>query len=133
MVLQTCASDGGLKTFFCRLGLGISPAGIVADAISAMVAGASQLFENRSAGLDGSWYIKDVSTNGVWMDGTELIGGADTPLQRSRHVIKLGSASEGIEVVSCHPEAHCGDLHNNHLFQDRRQRASETSSLLPSP
>ena len=51
MVLQTCASDGGLKTFFCRLGLGISPAGIVADAISAMVAGASQLFENRSAAL----------------------------------------------------------------------------------
>ena len=47
MVLQTCASDGGLKTFFCRLGLGISPAGIVADAISAMVAVASQLFENR--------------------------------------------------------------------------------------
>ena len=36
LVLQTCASDGGLKTFFCRLGLGISPAGIVADAISAM-------------------------------------------------------------------------------------------------
>ena len=54
MVLQTCASDGGLKTFFCRLGLGISPAGIVADAISAMGAVASQLFENRSAGLDGS-------------------------------------------------------------------------------
>ena len=51
MVLQTCASDGGLKTFFCRLGLGISPAGIVADAISAMGAGASQLFENRSAPL----------------------------------------------------------------------------------
>ena len=51
MVLQTCASDGGLKTFFCRLGLGISPAGIVADAISAMGAVASQLFENRSAGL----------------------------------------------------------------------------------
>ena len=49
MVLQTCASDGGLKTFFCRLGLGISPAGIVADAISAMAAVASQLFENRSA------------------------------------------------------------------------------------
>ena len=47
MVLQTCASDGGLKTFFCRLGLGISPAGIVADAISAMVAVASQLFENK--------------------------------------------------------------------------------------
>ena len=54
MVLQTCASDGGLKTFFCRLGLGISPAGIVADAISAMVAVASQLFENRSAALAGS-------------------------------------------------------------------------------
>ena len=51
MVLQTCASDGGLKTFFCRLGLGISPAGIVADAISAMGAVASQLFENRSAAL----------------------------------------------------------------------------------
>ena len=51
MVLQTCASDGGLKTFFCRLGLGISPAGIVADAISAMVAAASQLFENRPAAL----------------------------------------------------------------------------------
>ena len=51
MVLQTCASDGGLKTFFCRLGLGISPAGIVADAISAMVAGASQLFENKPAAL----------------------------------------------------------------------------------
>ena len=51
MVLQTCASDGGLKTFFCRLGLGISPAGIVADAISAMAAVASQLFENRSAAL----------------------------------------------------------------------------------
>ena len=51
MVLQTCASDGGLKTFFCRLGLGISPAGIVADAISAMVAVASQLFENRCAAL----------------------------------------------------------------------------------
>ena len=51
MVLQTCASDGGLKTFFCRLGLGISPAGIVADAISAMVAGASQLFENSPAAL----------------------------------------------------------------------------------
>ena len=28
MTLQTSASDGGLKTFFCRLGLGISPAGI---------------------------------------------------------------------------------------------------------
>ena len=53
MVLQTCASDGGLKTFFCRLGLGISPAGIVADAISAMGAVASQLFENRSAVLAG--------------------------------------------------------------------------------
>ena len=52
MVLQTCASDGGLKTFFCRLGLGISPAGIVADAISAMGAVASQLFENR---LCSSW------------------------------------------------------------------------------
>ena len=52
MVLQTCASDGGLKTFFCRLGLGISPAGIVADAISAMGAVASQLFETRSA---ASW------------------------------------------------------------------------------
>ena len=51
MVLQTCASDGGLKTFFCRLGLGISPAGIVADAISAMAAVASQLFENRPAAL----------------------------------------------------------------------------------
>ena len=51
MVLQTCASDGGLKTFFCRLGLGISPAGIVADAISAMAAVFSQLFENRSAAL----------------------------------------------------------------------------------
>ena len=51
MVLQTCASDGGLKTFFCRLGLGISPAGIVADAISAMGAVASQLFENKSAAL----------------------------------------------------------------------------------
>ena len=51
MVLQTCASDGGLKTFFCRLGLGISPAGIVADAISAMGAVASQLFENRPAAL----------------------------------------------------------------------------------
>ena len=58
MVLQTCASDGGLKTFFCRLGLGISPAGIVADAISAMGAVASQLFENRSAALAGS---------GVWL------------------------------------------------------------------
>ncbi len=54
LTLQTSASDGGLKTFFCRLGLGISPAGIVADAISAMGAVASQLFENRSAGLDGS-------------------------------------------------------------------------------
>ena len=51
MVLQTCASDGGLKTFFCRLGLGISPAGIVADAISAMGAVASQLFENRLVAL----------------------------------------------------------------------------------
>ena len=51
MVLQTCASDGGLKTFFCRLGLGISPAGIVADAISAMVTVASQLFENNPAAL----------------------------------------------------------------------------------
>ena len=46
LTLQTSASDGGLKTFFCRLGLGISPAGIVADAISAMGAVASQLFEN---------------------------------------------------------------------------------------
>ena len=46
MTLQTSASDGGLKTFFYRLGLGISPAGIVADAISAMGAVASQLFEN---------------------------------------------------------------------------------------
>ena len=54
MVLQTCASDGGLKTFFCRLGLGISPAGIVADAISAMGAVASQLFENRAAALGGA-------------------------------------------------------------------------------
>ena len=54
MTLQTSASDGGLKTFFCRLGLGISPAGIVADAISAMGAVASQLFENRSAALAGS-------------------------------------------------------------------------------
>ena len=62
MVLQTCASDGGLKTFFCRLGLGISPAGIVADAISAMVAVASQLFENRSAALAGScvWLYRAV-------------------------------------------------------------------------
>ena len=51
MTLQTSASDGGLKTFFCRLGLGISPAGIVADAISAMATVASQLFENRSAAL----------------------------------------------------------------------------------
>ena len=51
LTLQTSASDGGLKTFFCRLGLGISPAGIVADAISAMGAVASQLFENRSAAL----------------------------------------------------------------------------------
>ena len=58
MVLQTCASDGGLKTFFCRLGLGISPAGIVADAISAMVAVASQLFENRSAALGAQRCVK---------------------------------------------------------------------------
>ena len=55
MVLQTCASDGGLKTFFCRLGLGISPAGIVADAISAMGAVASQLLENRCTALAGSY------------------------------------------------------------------------------
>ena len=54
MVLQTCASDGGLKTFFCRLGLGISPAGIVADAISAMGAVASQLFKNKLRLLAGS-------------------------------------------------------------------------------
>ena len=54
MVLQTCASDGGLKTFFCRLGLGISPAGIVADAISAMVAGASQLLKIGLRPLAGS-------------------------------------------------------------------------------
>ena len=58
LVLQTCASDGGLKTFFCRLGLGISPAGIVADAISAMVAVASQLFENRSAALGWQRCVK---------------------------------------------------------------------------
>ena len=58
LVLQTCASDGGLKTFFCRLGLGISPAGIVADAISAMGAVASQLFENRSAALGWQRCVK---------------------------------------------------------------------------
>ena len=58
LVLQTCASDGGLKTFFCRLGLGISPAGIVADAISAMGAGASQLLENRSAALGWQRCVK---------------------------------------------------------------------------
>ena len=54
MVLQTCASDGGLKTFFCRLGLGISPAGIVADAISAMGAVASQLLKIGPQVLAGS-------------------------------------------------------------------------------
>ena len=54
MVLQTCASDGGLKTFFCRLGLGISPAGIVADAISAMGAVASQLLKIGPLLLVGS-------------------------------------------------------------------------------
>ena len=58
LVLQTCASDGGLKTFFCRLGLGISPAGIVADAISAMGAVALQLFENRSAALEWQRCVK---------------------------------------------------------------------------
>ena len=54
LVLQTCASDGGLKTFFCRLGLGISPAGMVADAISAMGAVASQLFGTGPPLLAGS-------------------------------------------------------------------------------
>ena len=66
MVLQTCASDGGLKTFFCRLGLGISPAGIVADAISAMGAVASQLFETRSAAL--GWQLCGCSARWAVVD-----------------------------------------------------------------
>ena len=71
MVLQTCASDGGLKTFFCRLGLGISPAGIVADAISAMAAVASQLFENRSAALGWQRCVVD-ALGGFWTPARRL-------------------------------------------------------------